>query len=44
MRDMRSGFKGVFNSGKGGKANPKQFAYILGGLFVVFALIFFGTR
>lgn len=43
MSKMRTGFKGIFDGG-GGKADPKQFVYILVGLFVLGALIFFGTR
>ena len=45
MVGMRSGFQGMFGKKKKGqKADPMQFAYILAGLFALFALIFLGTR
>ncbi|MFT7621983.1 MAG: hypothetical protein ACI9WU_001148 [Myxococcota bacterium] len=44
MSKMRGGFKGMVSGGSSKKADPKQFVYILAGLFVFFALIFFGTR
>jgi len=46
MSKMRGGFRGMFKSGgkRSGQADPQQFFMILGALFVLGALIFFGTR
>ncbi len=44
MSKMRGGFKGAFKTGKSGKADPRQFVYIIGALFLIFALVFFFSR
>ena len=44
MMKMRSGFRGIFKAKKGHARDPKQFYYILGGLMLLFALIYFVKR